>query len=97
VVLCIFIYAAKRKKRYGSNERWGILKNRIGIDQRPAIVDTRSRVGDWEADTIIGKAHKQAIVSITERKSGLALIYKVDKRTKGKYGRCRQTVAALHF
>jgi len=72
----------KRKKRYGSNERRGILKNRIGIDQRPAIVDTRSRVGDWEADTIIGKAHKQAIVSITERKSGLALIYKVDKRTK---------------
>ena len=48
----------KRKKRYGSNERRGILKNRIG------------------------KAHKQAIVSITERKSGLALIYKVDKRTK---------------
>ncbi len=72
----------KRKKRYGSNERRGILKNRIGIDQRPAIVDTRSRVGDWEADTIIGKAHKQAIVSITERKSGLALIYKVDKRKK---------------
>ena len=72
----------KRKKRYGSNERRGILKNRIGIDQRPAIVDTRSRVGDWEADTIIGKAHKQAIVSITERKSGLALIYKVDRRTK---------------
>ena len=72
----------KRKKRYGSNDRRGILKNRIGIDQRPAIVDTRSRVGDWEADTIIGKAHKQAIVSITERKSGLALIYKVDKRTK---------------
>ena len=72
----------KRKKRYGSNDRRGILKNRIGIDQRPAIVNTRSRVGDWEADTIIGKAHKQAIVSITERKSGLALIYKVDKRTK---------------
>ncbi|MFQ6608970.1 MAG: IS30 family transposase, partial [Fidelibacterota bacterium] len=37
-----------------------------------------------EADTIIGKAHKQAIVSLTERKSGLALIYKVDRRTKEK-------------
>ena len=73
----------KRKKRYGSNERRGILKNRIGIDQRSTIVDTRSRVGDWEADTIIGKAHKQAIVSLTDRKSGLALIYKVDRRTKG--------------
>jgi|FLOH01.1.fsa_nt_gi transposase, IS30 family len=72
----------KRKKRYGSNDRRGNLKNRVSIDQRPTIVDTRSRVGDWEADTIIGKAHKQAIVSLTERKSGLALIYKVDRRTK---------------
>ncbi len=73
----------KRKKRYGSNDRRGNLKNRVSIEQRPIIVDTRSRVGDWEADTIIGKAHKQAIVSLTERKSGLALIYKVDRRTKG--------------
>jgi IS30 family transposase len=73
----------KRKKRYGSNDRRGNLKNRISIDDRPDIVEARSRVGDWEADTIIGKAHKQAIVSLTERKSGLALIYKVDRRTKG--------------
>ena len=73
----------KRKKRYGSIDRRGNLKDRISIDERPAIVDDRSRVGDWEADTIIGKAHKQAIVSMTERKSGLALIYKVDRRTKG--------------
>jgi len=72
----------KRKKRYESNDRRGILKNRVSIDKRPAVVDNRSRVGDREADTIIGKAHKQAIVSLTERKSGLALIYKVDKRTK---------------
>ena len=27
-------------------------------------------------------AHKQAIVSLTERKSGLVLVYKVDRRTK---------------
>ena len=83
----------KRKKRYGSNDRRGNLKNRISIDKRPDVVDLRSRIGDWparppgaggEADTIIGKAHKQALVSLTERKSGLALIYKVDRRTKEK-------------
>jgi len=72
----------KGKKRYGSNDRRGNLKNRVSIDQRLSLVDDRSRIGDWEADTIIGKAHKQAIVSLTERKSGLALIYKVDRRTK---------------
>ena len=72
----------KKKKRYGSNDKRGHLKNRISIDERPNVVEKRSRIGDWEADTIIGKAHKQAIVSLTERKSGLALIYKVDRRTK---------------
>ena len=72
----------KRKKRYGSNDRRGNLINRVSIDERPDIVDGRNRIGDWEADTIIGKAHKQAIVSLTERKSGLALVYKVDRRTK---------------
>ena len=73
----------KRKKRYGSYDRRGTLKNRVSIDERPDMVEERNRIGDWEADTIIGKAHKQAIVSLTERKSGLALIYKVDRRTKG--------------
>jgi IS30 family transposase len=75
-------YKRKRKKRYGSNDRRGNLKNRVCIDEHPSVVDERCRLGDWEADTIIGKAHKQAIVSLTERKSGLALIYKVDRRTK---------------
>jgi len=74
----------KRKKRYGSNDRRGSLKNRVSIEQRPPVVDARSRIGDWEADTIIGKAHKQAIVSLTERKSGLALFCKVEHRTKEK-------------
>jgi transposase, IS30 family len=72
----------KRKKCYGSNDRRGNLKNRVYIDERPSVVDERCRLGDWEADTIIGKARKQAIVSLTERKSGLALIYKVERRTK---------------
>ena len=72
----------KRKKRYGSNDRRGQIKNRVSIDERPAIVEARSRLGDWEIDTIVGKSHKQAIVSITERKSRLALIRKVERKTK---------------
>jgi len=71
----------KRKKRYGSNDRRGEIKNKVSIDERPSIVDSRERLGDWEADTIIGKRHKQAIVSLTERKSRFALIYKVERKT----------------
>jgi IS30 family transposase len=71
----------KRRKRYGSYDRRGILKNRVSIDERPAIVDTRQRLGDWEVDTIIGKGHRHAIVSLVERKSRLALLRKVERKT----------------
>ncbi|HHH72322.1 MAG TPA: IS30 family transposase, partial [Sulfuricurvum sp.] len=47
------------------------------IDERPAIVDKRSRIGDFEIDTVIGKNHKQALVTIVDRYSKLTLIKKV--------------------
>ena len=71
----------QRRKRYGKTDRRGIIPNRQSIEQRPAIVETRSRIGDWEADTIIGKNHKQAIVSLVERKTGFTLIRKVERNT----------------
>ena len=70
----------KRRKRYGSYDRRGKLPNRVSIDERPGIVDRRQRIGDWEVDTIIGKGHYQAIVTLTERKSRFALLRKVDRR-----------------
>jgi IS30 family transposase len=71
----------QRKKRYGKTDRRGIIPNRQSIEQRPAIVETRSRIGDWEVDTLIGKNHRQAIVSIVERKTGFTLIRKVERKT----------------
>lgn len=72
---------SKRRKRYGTHESRGTIKNRRSIDDRPAIVAAKERIGDWEADTIIGKAHKGAIVSLTERKTKICLIYKVERKT----------------
>jgi len=71
----------KRKKRYGNNDRRGQLVDRRSIETRPAIVEGRSRLGDWELDTITGKGHKQAIVSINERQTRLSLIAKVERKT----------------
>jgi len=63
----------KRKKRYGSYDRRGQIPNRISIDDRPAVVDSRGRYGDWEVDTIIGKGH--------ERKSRLVRIRRVQYKS----------------
>jgi len=71
----------QRKKRYGSNDRRGKIPNRAGIEMRPAIVDEKSRIGDWEGDTIIGKSHKGAVVSLVERKSFFTLLGKAERKT----------------
>ena len=44
----------QRRKRYGLYDRRGKLVNQVSIDERPTVVDERSREGDWELDTIIG-------------------------------------------
>ena len=71
----------QRKKRYGSYQRRGALVNTVSIEQRPAIVARKARIGDWETDTIIGKGHQQALVTLTERKSMYTLIAHVRRRT----------------
>lgn len=64
----------QRRKRYGSHDRRGQIKGRESIDNRPKIVESRSRIGDWEADTVIGKPGGRVLVTLTERKSRLSLI-----------------------
>lgn len=72
----------KRRKRYASGrDRRGQIIGRRPIADRPASVETRSHVGHWEGDSVIGAAHKHAIVTLVERKSGYALIAKVDRKT----------------
>jgi len=70
------------RKRYGSahpRNRSGI-PNRTDIDNRPEVVNTRERVGDWEADTMIGKNHKGVFVTLDERKSKLRLALPVSSK-----------------
>lgn len=71
----------KRRKRYGKNSRRGQIPNRQMIDRRPSVVEEKSRIGDWEADTIIGKNHKQAIVSLVERKTRFCRLAKIERKT----------------
>jgi transposase, IS30 family len=72
----------KRRKRYGKYDRRGQLPNRKSIDERPAIVAEKARLGDWEADMIIGKNHQQAILSLVERRSKLTVLAKVERNTE---------------
>jgi len=66
------------RKRYGSYERRGRIKNAVSIEQRPSVVDSRSRIGDWEGDTVIGKDRKSAIYTLVDRKSLYTVIVKLN-------------------
>lgn len=46
------------------------------IRERPAIVDQRSRIGDWERDTMYVKDRKTLLV-LTERKSRFTIVSKL--------------------
>ena len=59
----------KRRKRYGKQDRRGRIPNRVSIDERPPVVDEKSRIGDWEGDTIIGKGHQGVVATLVERKT----------------------------
>lgn len=67
----------RRRKRYGSLNRRGQIKNRVSIDERPPVVNTRERLGDWEIDTIAGARHSGALLSLTERQSKGILLAKL--------------------
>jgi len=56
----------KRRKRYDAIERRGQIQDRISIEERPTIVDAKESIGDWEADTVIGKNHKSLLVTAVE-------------------------------
>jgi len=53
----------------------------VDIDQRPAIVAEKSRIGDWEADTIIGAGHKGIIMSHVDRKSKYTKLAKLPDKS----------------
>jgi len=59
----------RKKKRYGAVDSRGSIRNRVSIDQRPEIVDQRTRLGDWEGDTISGANHKGYLLTLVERKT----------------------------
>ena len=69
-------------KRYASGrDRRGQIPNRRLLSERPAHINKRFQVIYWECDTVIGANHKQAIVTVVERKSGYAIMAKVSNNT----------------
>ena len=70
-----------RRKRYGSYDRRGRIRERVSIDERPAVVEERSRIGDWEVDTVIGKPGGAVLVTLVERYARLSVLALAPNKT----------------
>lgn len=78
----------KRRKRRATlssaqkNQR-GAIQNRVGIEQRPSLAEDRSRIGDWEGDTVVGRKHLGGLVTMVERKTRYTLACALPRRCAG--------------
>jgi IS30 family transposase len=71
----------RRTKGIGRKERKTKIPNRIPIDVRPESVERRRQYGHWEGDSLISRKSKAALNSLTERKSRLLLLTKIDRKS----------------
>jgi transposase, IS30 family len=86
-------YLRRRRRRRvpkGQRKCQRVLKPKgISIEERPAIVDERKRVGDWEGDSVESKDHKPGLNTLVERKVGLLFMTRLRDKTS------RATVEAV--
>ena len=59
-------------KRAGKNAGRSLIPNKIDISERPAIVARKTRLGDWEGDTVVSAGHKGGLLTLVERKTQLS-------------------------
>lgn len=78
------INGTRRYRRRVKAGRVGKITGRVSIEERPKIVETRNRHGDWEIDLIEGTKGSGFLLSLYERKSRLGkLVYLPDKGSEG--------------
>lgn len=82
----------RRKSRTVGRTR-GLIRNRVGIEHRPAAAHNRSRYGHWEGDTVEGKRGTGGIATYVERKSRYLVSFKLSSKHAGQLS--QDTVAAL--
>jgi IS30 family transposase len=75
---------SRYRKRYGPAEKRGRLMGKRHISERPPAAETRSEIGHWEMDVVIGAGNQHCVVTLVERMTGATLIGKL---------RCRKVVA----
>lgn len=89
-------YRHRRRKphRPAGAAKPGQIVGRIGIEERPAVVERRQRLGDWESDTLLGATGRGGLATHVERRTRLLLAVKLDDRGATHFA--RRSLGAFH-
>ena len=77
-------HSRKRRRRYGGRDHRGRIRNRRGLELRPAVVSERTRLGDWEGDTVAGRGGRGYLLTQVERKSRYVVARRIPNRTSAE-------------
>ena len=75
------IAAKPYRKRRGSIWTKGKVPDRTDIGNRPDIINRKQRIGDWEADTVVGLGQESALLTLVERKTKYLIIVRLNGLT----------------
>ena len=70
----------RKRYRKGVNSKRSVIPNPRSIEDRPVVVETHKRFGDWKVDTVLSKHGTGALVPLVERKSRMYLVKRVDAK-----------------
>lgn len=74
-------HRGKYHKRSSGKAGRGCIPGRVDISERPKIVERKSRIGDWEGDTIIGARNQGTILSLVDRCSKFTQLKSLERKT----------------
>lgn len=72
-----------RNIRLSVKSNRGKIANRVGIEERPPIVDEKVQIGHWESDTVIGANHAGGLVTCVDKASRYLLAEVIPDKTAG--------------
>jgi IS30 family transposase len=81
------IKIGRHRKRGAKHQKRAIIADKRPISTRPKVVERRTRIGHWEADTVVGTDRHHCIVTLVERKTGFTVIKKIQSMTVSEVNR----------
>ena len=84
------------RKRYGPHDSRGVLPGKRHISERPAEVESRLQFGHREGDTGMGCDLRHCVLTLVERKTGFAIIKKLETRSTAEVNRAATIAIRAH-